>query len=109
MALLTSSSAPSKASTASRSIASRNPEFRRKSSTTVSLKGRLSGMSAFLATLIIGPALLSVYDILLLALFRAACEQEHECLAVLPKIDAITRTEVDLKLAHSAPNAFHVR
>src|SRR5690348_4794415 len=48
-------------------------------------------------------------DVRLLALFRAAAEKYHEPLAILPEVDAVTRTKINPVFVNASPNALRVR
>ena len=60
-------------------------------------------------TAIVDPAFFGRLDGLLLTLFRAATQQDHEAITVLAEIDSIARPRIDLSLKDSSPNPFHVR
>src|SRR5260370_37471738 len=77
-------------------------------------KDRLSGIEvpgekAFLTLLVVDPSLLGRCDIAILALLRSAAEQNHDCVAVLAEVDAISRPEIDAVLEYAGTHALDVR
>src|SRR5437016_5244580 len=69
----------------------------RRRACTVSLNSRVRGISFLprLTLLVVDPSLLGRCDIAILALLRSAAEQNHDCVAVLAEVDAISRPEID--------------
>src|SRR5215472_4549821 len=103
-------SPPSMHSTPSRRSSLRNLASRSARARMVSLKSRVRAMVVLLfSTLIILPSGQGGFDVLLLALFRSAAEQNNETLPVLAKIDSVSLSEIDPVFEHSGTDAFHVR
>src|SRR6185437_13866810 len=48
-------------------------------------------------------------DVRLLAFFRAAAKEYHQPLAILPEVNAISRTKINLVFVNASPNALRVR
>src|SRR5579872_4997687 len=110
MVLAVTISPPSMHSTPSRKSSLRNLGSRSARARMVSLKSRVSAMVVLLfSPLIILPSGQGSFDVVLLALLRTAAKQDHEALAILAKIDTVTRSEIDPAFEHSRTDALHVR
>jgi hypothetical protein len=56
---------------------------------------------AFLAILVVPPPGQRGFDVALLPLLGSAGEEDHDCLAVLAKLESVARPEIDLELEHA--------
>src|SRR5688500_5939077 len=111
MLLPTSSSPASRASMPSFRSASRKAALRLTRAMTVSLNGRVRAILdlAFLAILVVLPAILRSFDVPLLTLLRAAAKQYDDFVAVLADVHAIARPEIHLQLEYARADAFRIR
>jgi hypothetical protein len=76
----------------------------------VSLTSRVSAIATFLFfPFVVLPVGKGGSYILLLALFRAATEQNHQAPAVLSQIDSVTGPKIDPAFEHTRTNALDVR
>jgi choline dehydrogenase-like flavoprotein len=62
----------------------------------------------FLSPFVINPAFLRRRNIPILALFRAAADQDHKTLSVSAKVDAVAWSKIDLVFEHAAAHALGV-
>src|SRR5581483_5154197 len=82
----------------------------RRRACTVSLNSRVRGISLLLrlAFLVVGPSLMRACNVPVLALLRAAGEQDHDGVTVLAQIHAISRPEIDAVLEYAGTDALDV-
>src|SRR5580658_4339189 len=111
MVLPVSTSPASRESIPSRSNSLRNAGSRRTRARIVVLKLRVNGteVASFLALLVVLPASDGGLDVSLLALFETTAQQQNQPVAILAKINAVARAEVQLVFENPGSNAFNVR
>jgi hypothetical protein len=63
----------------------------------------------FLPSFVRGPTFLRRRDVLLLALLRAAGNQNHKALAILAEVDSVAGAEVDFAFKNAGTNACDLR
>jgi hypothetical protein len=74
------------------------------------LNSRVNAITVSLLVLpVVGPARLRGSDILLLAPFGPASQQNDDLLAILAEVDSIAGPEIDSIFEHARSHAFHVR
>ena len=66
-------------------------------------------MFTFLSQLVVLPAQLCCCDVILLTLFGAAAQQDHQLRAVFAEVNAIAFAKVDLQFENARANAFGIR
>src|SRR5262245_47086623 len=111
MLLPTSSSPASRASIPSFRSASRKAGLSLTRAMTVSLNGRVRGILdlAFLAILVVLPAILRSLDVPLLTLLRSTAKQYDDFAPVLAKVHAVARPEIHLQLECARADTFRIR
>src|ERR1700686_2735120 len=62
-----------------------------------------------LALLVVPPIGPGRFDIVLLPLLCPTRQQDHDRVAISPKIDSVARAEIDLVFQHTFSDAFHIR
>src|SRR5262245_8929435 len=111
MAFPVSTSPARRDSTPSRRSSFRYLRSDRRRACTVSLNSLVRGISRLLrlALLVVGPSLVRVSDVPVLALFRPASEQDYDGVAIFTEIHPIARPEIDSILEHAGTDALDVR